>query len=90
MRNTLQEVNMSHVDVAVQSNRKVNVTIGHLQNTVILFVCALKFYTSIVSSFSWDFQLTQEKTMLMQNLGAQTKSITVFCEMAYSKYEQMQ
>ena len=83
---------MSHVDVAVQSDRKVNVTIGHLENTVILFVCAPKFCTSIVSSFSWDLQWSQEKTktMLMQNLGAQTKSITVFCEMAYSKYEQAQ
>ena len=84
MRNTLQEVKMSHVDVAVQSNRKVNVTIRRLENTVILFVCALKFCTSIVSSFSWDLQLSQEKTMLMQNLRAQTKS------MAYSKYEQVQ
>ena len=41
--------------------------------------------TSIVSSFSWDLQWSQEKTktMLMQNLGGQTKSIMVFSELAY-------
>ena len=42
------------------------------------------FAKSIVSSFSWDLQWSQEKTkaMLMQNLGAQTKSIMVFSGMA--------
>ena len=40
---------------------------------------------SILSSFSWDLQLSQEKTktMLKQYLGGQTKSIMVFSEMAY-------
>ena len=40
---------------------------------------------SIASSFSWDLQWSQEKTktMLMQNLGGQTKSIMVFSEVAY-------
>ena len=40
---------------------------------------------SIVSSFSWDLQWSQEKTktMLMQNLGGQTKSIIAFSEVAY-------
>ena len=42
------------------------------------------FAKSIVSSFSWDLQWSQEKTkaMLMQNLGGQTKSIMVFSGMA--------
>ena len=40
---------------------------------------------SIVSSFSRDLQWSQEKTetMLMQNLGGQTKSIMVFSKVAY-------
>ena len=35
--------------------------------------------------FSWDHCKSQEKleTMLMQNLGGQTKSIMVFSEVAY-------
>ena len=47
--------------------------------------CAPKFCMSIVSSFSWDLQWPQEKTttMLMQNLGRQTKSIMVFSEVGY-------
>ena len=55
------------------------------ENTIILFVCPSKFCISIVSSFSWDLKWPQEKTktMLMQNLGAKTKSIMVFSEMAY-------
>ena len=42
------------------------------------------FAKSIVSSFSWDLQWSQEKTkaMLMQNLGGQTKSIMLFSGMA--------
>ena len=57
------------------------------ENTIILFVCPPKFYISIVSSFSWDLQWSQEKTktMLMQNFGGQTKSIMVFSEVAYGK-----
>ena len=52
----------------------------------ILFVCSPKFCISIVFSFSWDLQWSQEKTqtMLMQNLGGQTKSIMVFSEVVYS------
>ena len=39
----------------------------------------------MVSGFSRDLQWSQEKikTMLMQNLGGQTKSIMVFSELAY-------
>ena len=39
----------------------------------------------IVFVFSWDDCKSQEKleTMLLQNLGAQTKSIMVFSEVAY-------
>ena len=39
------------------------------ENTIILFVCPPKFCISIVSSFSWELQWSQEetKTMLMQN-----------------------
>ena len=50
-----------------------------------LFVCPPKFYISIVFVFSWDHYKSQEKleTMLMQNLGGQTKSIMVFSEVAY-------
>ena len=50
-----------------------------------LFVCRPKFCISIVSSFSWGLQWSQEKTktMLMLNLGGQTKSIMVFSELAY-------
>ena len=42
------------------------------------------FAKSIVSSFSWDLQWSQEKTkaMLIQNLAGQTKSIMVFSGMA--------
>ena len=41
---------------------------------------------SIVFVFSWDYPISQEKlkTMLMQNLGGQTKNIMVFSEVAYS------
>ena len=55
------------------------------ENTIILFVCPPKFCIRIVSSFSWEFPCSQEKTktMLMQNLGGQTKSIMVFSELAY-------
>ena len=47
-----------------------------------------KFCISIVSSFSWDLQWSQEKTkpMLMQNLGRQTNSIMVFSEMTNYRY----
>ena len=43
------------------------------------------FCISIVSSFSWDLQWSQEKleTMLMQNLGGQIKIIMVFSKLAY-------
>ena len=39
-----------------------------------------KFCMSIVSTFSWDLKGSQEKTktMLMQDLEGQTKSITIF------------
>ena len=33
--------------------------------------------------FSWDHCKSQEKLETMQNLGAQTKSIMVFSEVAY-------
>ena len=40
---------------------------------------------SVVFVFSWDYSIYQEKlkTMLMQNLGRQTKNIMVFSEVAY-------
>ena len=55
------------------------------ENTIVLFVSPPKFCVSIVSSFSRDLQWSQEKTktMLMQNLGGQTKSIMLFSELAY-------
>ena len=42
---------------------------------------------SIVSSFSWDLQWSEEKTktMLTQNLRGKTKSIMVFSEVAYDE-----
>ena len=54
-------------------------------NTIVLLVCPPKFCISIVFVFSWDHFKSQEKlqTMLMQNLGGQTKSIMVFFEVAY-------
>ena len=54
------------------------------ENIIILFVCPPKFCISIVSSLYWDLQWSQEKTktMLIQNLGGQTKSIMVFSGMA--------
>ena len=54
--------------------------IGHLKNTIILFVCLPKFCTSIVFIFSWDDSKSQEKmkAMFMQNFGGQAKSIMVF------------
>ena len=47
-----------------------------------------KFCISIVFVFSWDYCKSQEKleTMLMQNVGGQTKSIMVFFEVAYSSF----
>ena len=44
---------------------------------------------SIVFAFSWDHRKSQDRleTMLMQNLGGQTKSIMVFSEVAYYCYE---
>ena len=58
---------------------------GHLKNTIILFVCPPIFCISIVFVFSWDHCESQEKleTMLMQNFGGQTKSIMIFSEVAY-------
>ena len=55
------------------------------ENTIILFICPPKFYIGIVFVFSWDHCKSQEKleTMLMQNFGAQTKSIMAFSEMTY-------
>ena len=55
------------------------------ENTILLFVCPLKFCRSIVFAFPSDHCNSQEKleTMLMQNLGEQTKSIMVFSEVAY-------
>ena len=55
------------------------------ENTILLFVCPPKFCISIVFVFSWDHCKSQEKleTMLMQNLGGQTKSIMVFSGVAY-------
>ena len=54
-------------------------------NTIVLLVCPLKFCITIVFVFSWDHFKSQEKlqTMLMQNLGGQTKSIMVFFEVVY-------
>ena len=45
----------------------------------------VEWIAPIVSSFTWDLQWPHEKTktMLMQNLGGQTKSIMVFSELAY-------
>ena len=56
-----------------------------MENTIIIFVCPPKFCITIVSSFSWDLQWSQEKTktMLIQNLRRQTKSIMVFSEVGY-------
>ena len=50
-----------------------------------LFVCPPKFCVRIVFVFSCDHCNSQEKleTMLMQNLGGQTKSIMVFSEVVY-------
>jgi len=44
-----------------------------------------------VPSFSWYLQWSQEKTktMLMQNLGRQTKNIMVFSEMAYEVFTRL-
>ena len=57
----------------------------------IVFVCPAKFCISIVSSFSWELPWSEEKTktMLMQNLGGQTKSIMVFSELAYYKLRRL-
>ena len=58
------------------------------ENTITLFVCPRKFGISIVFVFSWDHckPLDKLETMLMQNLGGQTKSIVVFSEMAYRQF----
>ena len=50
---------------------------GKYHNTLCL---SPKFCISVVFVFSWDLQLER---MLMQNLGAQTKIIMVFSEVAY-------
>ena len=54
------------------------------ENTIIVFVCSPKFCISIVFVFSWDHCKSEQKleTMLMQNLGGQTKSIMVFSKVA--------
>ena len=53
--------------------------IGHFGKYHIIFVCPPPKFC-IKSSLSWDLQRSQgkTKTMLMQNLGEQTKSIMVF------------
>ena len=53
---------------------------------MILLVCPPKFCISIVFVFSWGHCKSREKleTMLMQNLGGQTKGIMVFSEVAYA------
>ena len=47
---------------------------------MILFVCPPKFCISIVSSFYWDLQWSQEKTktILMQNLGDKQRVLWYF------------
>ena len=62
-------------------------TIGHLQNTIILFVCPLKFCISIILTLTLTLTKSQKKikTMLMQSFGGQTKSIMVFLKVAYCK-----
>ena len=62
--------------------------LGHFGNTIILFVYPPKFCISIVFVFSWGHCKSQEKleTMLMQNLGGQTKSVMVFSEVAYTAF----
>ena len=67
------------------SNGGMSVACYTSENNIILFVCPPKFCISIVSRFSWDLQWSQEKikTILMQNLGGQIKSIMVLSEVAY-------
>ena len=61
--------------------------IGHFRNSIILFVCPSKLCISIVSNLSWDLQWFQvkPKTMLMQTLEGQKKSIMVFLKVVYSR-----
>ena len=49
------------------------------ENTIILFVSPPQICICIVFGFYWNHRKSQEKleTMLMQNLGGQTKSILV-------------
>ena len=55
---------------------------GKYHNTLSLYPQILHKHGFV---FSWDHCKSQEKleTMLMQNLGGQTKSIMVFFEVAY-------
>ena len=48
-----------------------------MKNTIILFACPPKFCMSIVSSFSWDLQWSQEKT----------KTITAYAKFGGEKEE---
>ena len=59
--------------------------IGHIGKYHNPLCFALKFCISIIFVFSWDHCKSQEKleTMLIQNLGEQTKSVMVFSKMAY-------
>ena len=56
------------------------------ENTIILFVCPAKFHINIVSIYfllGLKMVARETKTMLMQNIGGQTRSIMVFMKVAY-------
>ena len=71
---------MSFIDLRKNENFSppfADVNLTESENTIILFVCPVKFRICIVFCFSWDLQWSQEKTktMLIQRFGGQTKSL---------------
>ena len=55
-----------------------------LENTTIIFFFPQKFCITIVFSFSWNLESSQEKlkTIVMQNFGGNKKLMTVFSKVA--------
>ena len=90
----LKACNLSFVDARhhllnpeanyVTSPKSTEQILAELENIIILLAWPPTFCIGIVSCFSCDLQWSQEKTktMLIQNLGEQTKSIMVFFALA--------
>ena len=102
LKETISSSNITWSEMGKQNIQAKEVYCHAIYRRTLLFVCnrpfrkILKyslfvppnFAQALFSFFCWDHCKSQEKleTMLIQNLGGQTKSIMVFSEVAYSPY----